>query len=677
MTDELRTDLAPFLEPASAVVLGASARSGVAAAFVRQLAAGGCRVSGTHPRATDLAGAPVVPTVADLDHVPQLAAVALGAANIVAGVEEAIAAGTRHFVVPGLGPESGPEGAAARARLGELCAEHGAAMVGPNCMGVFVPGGASAWLGTILPSLRAGRVGVLVESGSFGEALVGMGPRVGIRACVSSGNEIARDAADWVAFYAEDPATRAIGLMLETVRRPRAFEDALRRAAEAGKPVIVVKTGSSVVGAERAMAHSGAIAGSDQAFDALCRAYGVVRSADYGDWIEALELFGTGRLPRGNRFVVITNSGGEGEHAADVAERAGIPLPDLPADLAAVLDRDWPFHGAANPIDYYAVADQSEIFPAVARAAAAHPEIDGDLLNIDQSWRFEDSELATGILSSEVATAAVRETGTFIAIATTATADAPDHVLYACAEAGVPVLQGHGPAMRALAAAAAWRPRVPEARVVGDRPPTRPGPVVALPELDSKRLLAAYGVRAPEERRTTTADEAVAAADEIGYPVVVKADGPAHTERMGGVHLGCATAAMVHRAATACGGRALVAQELRGGVEVLCGLVRDPAFGPMVLCGVGGSWAEAMRESARTALAPLTQDEAEALVRDVVPVARRLDAVGVAAVARTLVALGAAAADDPRIREIDINPLRVTGDGDAVALDALVVLESS
>ena len=128
------------------------------------------------------------------------------------------------------------------------------------------------------------------------------------------------------------------------------------------------------------------------------------------------------------------------------------------------------------------------------------------------------------------------------------------------------------------------------------------------------------------------------------------------------------------RAAAARLGPVIVCEELRGGVEVLCGLVRDAAVGPMVVCGVGGSWAEPMRESARTMLAPLSQAEAEALVRDVVPVARRLDEPGVAAVARTLVALGDAATDDARITEIDVNPLRVQG-GDAVALDALVVVE--
>lgn len=671
MTTLLRTDLRPFLEPATAVVLGASERSQVAGQFVRNLLPGGCLVTGTHPANRDLGGAVVVPSIRDLDHVPDLACVGLGAANAVAGVEEALEHGTRHFVVPGLGPETGPAGAAARARLTELCVQYDARMVGPNCMGVMAPGGASAWIGTVLGTVRPGGVGILVQSGSFGEAVGGMGPRVGVRGLVSSGNEVASDAADWLAFYAADERTTAIGLMLEALRRPAEFENALRQAAEAGKPVIVVKVGTSQVGAERALAHSGAIAGSDAAFDALCRAYGVVRSADYGDWIETLEVFGSGRRPSGPRLVVITNSGGEGEHAADLAERAGIPLQPLPDDLATQLDADWDFHGVANPIDYYAVAEQSAILPAVARAAAAHPDVDGVLLNIDQSLRFVRYEHATSVLAADILTTLARETGSFVAILSTATADAPDHILHTCAADGVPVLKGHGPGLRAVAAAARWSATLPDVRT-GPQAPAGSGPMRALPEYDSRRLL---GLAGPREERATTPDEAVASAGRIGYPVVVKSDGPAHKERVGGVVLGLADDAGVRAAAERLG-EVIVCEELRGGVEVLCGVVRDPGVGPMVLCGVGGSWAEPMRETSRTMLAPLSQAEAEALVRDVLPVARRLDDAGITAVARTLVALGDAATADPRIAEIDVNPLRVTGGG-TVALDALVVLEET
>jgi acyl-CoA synthetase (NDP forming) len=297
------------------------------------------------------------------------------------------------------------------------------------------------------------------------------------------------------------------------------------------------------------------------------------------------------------------------------------------------------------------------------------------LVNVDQSHRFVGSEQRTGLLVGETAAAAAEETGAFVAVLSTSTSDAPDAVLERCAAAGVPVLKGHGPGLRALAAVLAVagpRPAVADAGAAA--PPTLPEAGGPLPEADSKTVLAAYGLRAPRERRAAGADDAVAAAEEIGYPVVVKADGPAHKERAGGVHLGVATPESVRAATAACGGRVLVAEELRGGVEVLCGLVRDPLYGPMVVCGVGGSWAEPLRDLARTALAPLDADAARALVRSVAPLAERLGADGVDAVASTLVALGRAAAQLPRIREIDVNPLRVDGK-DAVALDGLIVLD--
>ncbi len=288
----LHTDLDAFVSPRTAVVLGASPRSGVALGLMRNLRRGGqARVTGIHPTITDVEGFPVVASIRELDHVPDLAAVAVGTGNIVRAVEDAVDAGVRAFVMPGLGPETGPDGAVARDALRDIADRTGVAMLGPNCMGIATPRGPSAWIATIVPSMRPGDVGVLVESGSIGEALTGMGPRLGLRAIVSSGNEIARDAADWTAWFAADGGTRVIGLFLESIRRPEQFGQSLRRAAEAAKPVIILKSGRSAVGAARALAHSGAIAGSHSAFLALCDAYGAVVVDDYVEWIEVLEAF--------------------------------------------------------------------------------------------------------------------------------------------------------------------------------------------------------------------------------------------------------------------------------------------------------------------------------------------------------------------------------------------------
>ena len=176
------------------------------------------------------------------------------------------------------------------------------------------------------------------------------------------------------------------------------------------------------------------------------------------------------------------------------------------------------------------------------------------------------------------------------------------------------------------------------------------------------------------EERAAAPDEAVAAARRLGTPVVVKADGPAHKERVGGVVLGCGDDAAVRAAAERIGGPVLVAEELRGGVEVLAGLVRDPQVGPLVVCGVGGSWAEPLAGEARAALAPLPHAEAVALVRASARSRRAWTTRASRRWQRSLVALGRAAHDHPAIAEIDVNPLRVEG-GRAVALDALVVAD--
>jgi acetyltransferase len=198
-------------------------------------------------------------------------------------------------------------------------------------------------------------------------------------------------------------------------------------------------------------------------------------------------------------------------------------------------------------------------------------------------------------------------------------------------------------------------------------------PAGHLAEADAKAVLARYGIAAPREERAADPQEARAAAERIGASVVVKVDGPAHKERDGGVVLGCATPDLAAAAAERIGQPVLVCEEIRGGAEVLCGLVRDPLFGPVVVVGVGGSWAEAVGDTARAALAPIARDDAERLVREVGPLAHRLGDADVAAVAEALVALGRVARDHQRVSEIDVNPLVVRA-GEGLALDGLIVL---
>lgn len=669
----LRTGLAELLEIRRSIVVGASDR-GLGAAFIENLAAHGGEVYGVHPTRETAAGVPCVPSIHDVPFTADLVALGLGPRTIVAALDESLAAGYRHFVIPGLGAEAGgAEGDAARVAVAERLQAADAVCVGVNCMGYAVPERPSGWIGTICPGFRPGGAAVIAASGSIGEAVVSLGPRVGFRSCVSVGAETTRDAADWIAFHAADEETRVIGVFLETVRRPAAFRAALERAADADKPVVVLKVGRSEVAARSAMAHTGAIVGSDRSFDALCRSFGAIRVDDYGEWLEQLEVFAGPRRPRGARTVVLTNSGGEGELVADIAEAAGMPLISLPDDLAEEIDGAYPFHGVANPIDYWAFAEPEVIVPDLVERCSRHPEVDNVVINIDQSWRFLNGERENAVDAARAM--ATTEGDAFHVVLSTATSDPDDDVVLAAARGGVPVLIGAGPGLRALARAAAWQARRPAdpAPAAAVAAPEVEGASGHLAEADAKAVLGRYGLNAPRERRAADAAGAAAAAAEIGATVVVKSDGPAHKERDGGVILGCRTPDEAAAAAERIGGPVLVCEEIRGGVEVLCGLVRDPQFGPVVVVGVGGSWAEAVGETARAALAPIAHDDASALVRDVVPLARRLDEAGIDAVATALVALGRAAADHPRITEIDVNPLAVHPAG-GVALDALIVL---
>src|SRR4029453_3072475 len=209
-----------------------------------------------------------------------------------------------------------------------------AAMLGPNCMGFYVPGGPAAWNGRPQSSRAAGHVAVLCQSGSIADAFLALGGRIGLRCVVSSGAEAVTDAADFLDFFADQPEKKAVGLFLETVRRPDTFVDALERCAEEGKPVVCLKVGRSEAAARAALTHTGALVGSERAFSAVLRRYAAIEVDDFHELLETLEILGQQRWPSGRRIAGISESGGECALLADHAEAAGIPFEPLSEGLA-------------------------------------------------------------------------------------------------------------------------------------------------------------------------------------------------------------------------------------------------------------------------------------------------------------------------------------------------------
>lgn len=671
----LRGGVRPLLFPLSIVVVGASDRTYGQAEAIRNVLRGAIPAWGVNPRRDEVLGLPCVPRIADLQEVPELAVLLVGHERVEEAFEEAAGAGVRAFVLPGLGNEAGADGPRIAARIAARAAELDAALVGPNCMGVALPGPrASAWIGTLPDTFLEGHVAVASHSGSIAEALVALGPRVGFRCVASLGAEAARDVADVCAFFADDAETRAVGLFLEAVRRPPAFAEALARLAKAEKPVVCLKVGRSRAAASAALTHTGALVGSDRAFSAFLLAHGAIEVDDFPQLVETLEVLGRRRWPRGLGIAAVSESGGEGALLADHGEAAGIPFDPLPDALATALRREFPNYLApGNPLDAWAIAEPERVYPRSLELIARSSAFDILLAQIDLSQFRGTAEAEWCEMIVRALADAVEGTSVFPAVTSVQTADAPAALAALARERDVALLRGPGNALRALAAVARWRPTIVTDAAREDRVDL--SDLLAegtLPEYESTLVLERYGVPIAPLRRARSAGEAVAAASKLGFPVVVKADGPAHKSASGGVVVGLADGRAVEAAAARLEDRVLVARQIPAGIEVFCGLTRDAQYGPVLAVGPGGRAVEALDLSAAT-LAPVGCEEARALVGEA-PGLKLLSAAARDDIADTLVALGRLARDHPEVAAVDVNPLLASADG-AVAVDALVVVD--
>jgi acetate---CoA ligase (ADP-forming) len=672
-TAESGPDVRPLIFPRSAALIGVSQRT--APEVVDNVTSKGIPVAAVHPRETAVGGLERFASIGDVPFTPELAFLLVGHRRIDAAFDEALAAGVRAFIVPGLGNESGADGADVAAHLSRRAFDSGATVVGPNCMGVAVPGAASFWIGTVPPTFIPGHVAAVVQSGSIGEALLAMGPRVGFRCVISSGREVVTDVADYCRFFASDAGTQAVGLFLEAVRRPAEFAASLELLARAEKPVVCLKVGRSPGGARAVLAHSGAVVGSDQAFSAMLRGYGVIEVDDYPEFVEVLEVLGRRRRPVGRRVGGVSNSGGEGALLADHAEAAGIPFQPLSAALSHRLAAAFPNYLAPqNPVDAWAIDDVEKVFPGTLKLLAGSGEIDILLAQVDQSQFLGEPEAENAILITRALADAVEGTDIFPAVASVQACDPTPSVAQLARDRDVAMLRGSRNAMRALDAVAGWKPKHPPARG-GATPIDLAGMLTrgTLSEYESGAILERYGIPVGSRRRASTPDEAARAATALGFPVVVKREGLAHKSRHGGVVLGLSDEASVSRTAAELGGSVLVAAQLSGTIEVFCGMTRDPDYGPVLALGLGGTAVEQM-PGARSCIAPIGIDEARRLVMEAPAISRIASPAAVDAIAGVLVALGRMAVEHPDIAAVDINPLIVDAHS-ATAVDALVIVD--
>jgi acetate---CoA ligase (ADP-forming) len=676
------SDLAALFAPASVAVLGVSRNPAKLGHRLLQNVREGGYVGAIHPvnpSGEAILGYPTVPTVEALPAGVDLALVSLPAPAVPEAIAALAARGVRAAVILSSGfGEVDDDGRATQAGLLATARAAGLRLIGPNCMGVYsAPAGLNGTYFWDLPH-AAGGISIVSQSGAYGGLIFRhLGGRgLGVARFVSIGNQVDVEIGEVLEWLVDDPATTLIACFVEALRDGPRFLAATRRAA-GRKPIVVLKGGRSEAGRRAAGSHTGSLAGAWDVYRAACASARVVLAEETEEFFDAIETLVAvpSARPTGRGIAVVTVSGGPSVIAADTAEREGLAVPAL-GDTTREALRGLlpPFAAVGNPVDLTPQVEPARIAAAVRRVFD-EPGVAGVVaVNVG----LDIPEFADAVV------AAARSTGK---PSVAFTADVPE-ITRRFRAGGVPVLPSPERAVRAWRAL--WQAR-PPARPAASPAPTLPPEVRAalatthgaLPYGLARRLLEACGVRFCREAIVAGADEAVEAAGRIGYPVVVKADaaGLTHKTEAGGVVLDVADAAAVHAACATLRARAgaerFVVQERVGpGVELLLGARRDEVFGPVVVLGAGGVLTEVLRDVS-VRLAPVEAGEAEAMLREgarprLLAGPRGLRPVEPGVLVGLIQTLGALVAAEPRLAEVDVNPLIAAG-RDVVAVDALVL----
>ena len=688
----LRLD--PLLAPRSIAFVGASARPDTPGAdMMRMIRAGGYegRVYAVNPGYREIEGYPCFASLDALPEPPDLAVLGVKNERLEDALREAIAAGAKAAVIFASALMDDDAEPALAARIAAIATQAGVPVCGPNCMG-FYNDLDRVWV-CGFPSPRrpdAGAIAFVAHSGSVFGALAHNDPRLRFALAVSPGGEANVTVADYVAYAVERPEVKVVGLFLETARDPRGFEAALRKAAARQVPVVVLKVGRTEAAAAAALTHTGALAGSDLAYQALFDTYGVIRVETLDELAATLMLLSTGRRAAPGGIVAIGDSGGERELLIDLADRHCVGFAAISdatkKRIAARLD---PGLEADNPLDAWGTGTQF---------ASLFEECFGALV--------DDDDAALGLLNADIrdcyyihrgyadaAKAVAAATSKPVAVMTNYTQVRHDALALELSRTGVPVLDGSAHALAAARGALAWRDFLARPPDEASAPPPQDAAARAaaraalkgrrapLDEAESLGLLAAWGVPVAPHRIVASQDEAVAAAAALGFPVVCKTAeaGLSHKSDVGGVRLDLRDEAALARAyadlSARLGPRALVAAMAPRGVELALGMVADPQFGPVVTVGAGGVLIELLEDRV-AALAPFGPATARRLLdrlklRPLLDGYRGQPAADLDALCRAISAFSTLAADlAAHVAEIDVNPL-VAG-RDIAALDALV-----
>ncbi|MFI4994506.1 MAG: acetate--CoA ligase family protein [Hyphomicrobiales bacterium] len=696
--------MARLMQARSVAVIGASERPDASTSFVmRNLIDRGFRgpIYPVHPTASLVFGLPAAKRLADLPHMPDAVLIGVAAGRVQDVLEEAGNLGVKAAVILASGfAEVGASGRTLQSALARTARDHGMAVCGPNCLGLYDVHTGLALYSSRLTRIAAGNVAIVSHSGALAIALAHSG-RLGLSVLVSAGNAAVTDTAEYLAFFASDERTEVVGVVMEKIGDPTAFSRAMEAMHAARKPVIVLRVGRSRRGAAASAAHTGSLIGSDEAFLEFFRRCGVIMVDDLDQLIETAALLSRERRePRRKGVALIGVSGGGMAHISDLAEQSGIDLCELaPTTLAALRELLPAYASPQNPLDVTSVAfARPDAYRDALAALAADPGVGvvAAVQDVPMGLDQQGAEEYGGIADAIAAHRARAETPTLVV--SNLAAGLHGQIGRALETAGVPVLRGTRAALKAisafvdpprptfvlpgpsrLAAQPRWR-----ARLAGGK---------MLTEREAKLFLADHGLAVPRELPARTREAAVAAACRIGFPVVMKIESPdiAHKTDAGGVRLGIADAdaaaiaydaimfEVARNAPTARLDGVVVQELVSGGIEALIGVAMHETFGPTLLVGSGGLLVELLRDSA-VAVLPIDAAGARELVgrtRLAVLIAgyRGGAEADLEAFVEAVLRIGAIAqAYADALAVLELNPVAIQAKGQGVrVLDALII----
>lgn len=686
-----------LLEPTTIAVIGASPEEEKLGHYIlKNIQSQGFKgaIYPINPKHEEILGLKAYTSVTEIDEPIDMAVIVTPAPTVVDLAKECASKRVQCLVVisAGFGEIGTKECYEREQALLQICADANMRLIGPNCLGILRPSiGLNASFATNLP--RTGTVALISQSGAMAVALMdqSIDLHIGYSLVASIGNKADMDESDFLELCEADPQTKVIGLYLESIKNGKRFMTLAQRIAP-HKPIVLIKSGVSKQGSAAVSSHTGALAGSGAAIEALCRQTGVRQTKTSGEFLDELRILSTQPQLASPNIAIVTNAGGPGVLATDEAERVGLSMPSMSDRTAALLTAALPSSASIkNPIDIIgdALADR---YDTALAACASDPGVDGLVVILTPQIMTPCTAIAQSVIALRTAHPLLPVATSFMG------SDSVREAKKLLEEHGIPNFATPEEAVRALACLRmpAISQYVP---IVGPADDDRSSAAAGM--LKGKRglldeslindLLSLYGLPVMEQALAQTEADALSLAEQIGYPIVAKISSPdiLHKTDMGGVHVNIRSPKALTRAyreimanaktnAPTAGIRGILIQKfLPAGNEFIVGAVRDPSFGPLVMVGLGGIYTELFNDTSFR-IAPLGEPDAYDMLTELkswklLKGMRGQQASDVDAIASAIAGVERLMLDCPTIHELDLNPILIFEKSVAIA-DAKVIV---